>query len=419
MSENKAKDLEHTFNLEEISEPYSFYRADAETGSEINSLAASKDILKPDEKFIYDFRPEWEDIFRKIDDSIIAIGQHYHLKHKGAKNTSLNRLMGYLFHAFSWFVTFICRIENLSSINLFVLALGYDHIARFLTIVGIFSGLFAQVPKRFLFRRRPYMVGRALPSGKLDTSSFPSRAVTCSVVYAFTAIYCYNYHVSVINLRPSDAFGYISGAILILLAFFSSSFARIHLGAHYPSDCIGGLVLGSVISLTSYIVFQFPNIFGCPSCYADQCYPSSWANNSMLPTNFQLQNEALAVTVSFAVGFFLVLSSCPPLVFWNKSAPIFGTICACVVAEIMLVCPKAGAKGLVINTNDVNFKRFMLATCVAAFQLITAFVAAKMQKMTRKFPLIKSTICNVLVYLFFSLGLLYVIVKVRIQVMLP
>ena len=95
------------------------------------------------------------------------------------------------------------------------------------------------------------------------------------------------------------------------------------------------------------------------------------------------------------------------------------TICACIVAEIMMVCPKGEAKGLVMNNNDVNFKRFMLATCVAGFQLITAFVAAKMQKMTRKLPLIKSTICNVLVYLFFSLGLLYVIVKVRLEVMMP
>jgi len=35
-----------------------------------------------------------------------------------------------------------------------------------LTIVGIISGLAAQVPKRFLFRKRPYMVGRALPVKK-------------------------------------------------------------------------------------------------------------------------------------------------------------------------------------------------------------------------------------------------------------
>jgi membrane-associated phospholipid phosphatase len=417
MSGNKAKDLEHTFNLEETAMALSYHRFDAETETNISSFVNHKDNLKPDEKFIYDFRPEWEETFRSIDDYLIGIGQHFHLKHKGSKATSLNKFMGLLFKAFSWFVTFICRVENLSSVNLFVLALGYDHIARFLTIIGMISGLFAQVPKRFLFRRRPYMVGRALPSGKLDTSSFPSRAVTCSVVYAFTAIYCYNYQTEIAGNQPGAGFGMFSSAILLLLAFLSSSFARIHLGAHYPSDCLGGLTLGLIISLTSWLLFQIPNIFGCPSCFADQCYPRGLDPHLMTPSNFELQNIGLGATVAIFVGIFLVLSSSPPLVFWNKSAPIFGTICACVVAEIFMVCPKGDSKGLIANSNPISVGSFLLAACVAGFQLITAFVCTKTSKIIRKLPIVAYTLANVLVYLFFGLGLLYVIIKVRLEVM--
>ena len=105
MSGIKTKNLEHTFNLEETSMALSYHRFDAETKTDISSFVNQKDNLKPDEKFIYDFRPEWEDIFRKMDDYLIGIGQHFHLKHTGSRDTPLNKFMGLLFKAFSWFVT--------------------------------------------------------------------------------------------------------------------------------------------------------------------------------------------------------------------------------------------------------------------------------------------------------------------------
>lgn len=50
---------------------------------------------------------------------------------------------------------------------------------------------------------------------------------------------------------------------------------KIHLGVHYPSDCLAGCILGLTITLLSWLMFQIPNIFGCPSCYANGCYPQN------------------------------------------------------------------------------------------------------------------------------------------------
>ena len=82
-----------------------------------------------------------------------------------------------------------------------------------------------------------------------------------------------------------------------------------------------------------------------------------------------------------------------------------------------MVCPGANAKGLKPPSRDgYSFVSLLLATSVAAFQLAVAFFASKAHKKTRRLPLQISTLSNLLIYLFFSLGLLFVLVKVRLAV---
>jgi len=82
-----------------------------------------------------------------------------------------------------------------------------------------------------------------------------------------------------------------------------------------------------------------------------------------------------------------------------------------------MVCPGASAKGLKTpDRSNYTFVSLLLATSVAAFQLIVAFFASKAHKKTRNLPLLISTLSNLLIYLFFSLGLLFVLVKVRLAV---
>eukprot|EP00769_Ergobibamus_cyprinoides_P002729 gnl/Ergobibamus_cyprinoides/3877.p1 GENE.gnl/Ergobibamus_cyprinoides/3877~~gnl/Ergobibamus_cyprinoides/3877.p1 ORF type:complete len:123 (+),score=20.99 gnl/Ergobibamus_cyprinoides/3877:317-685(+) len=67
---------------------------------------------------------------------------------------------------------------------------GLDSLATPLIPLMFFAALVSQIPKRFVWRDRPFMAGRATQFRRDLTSSFPSRAVTCAVVYCRAAFIC-------------------------------------------------------------------------------------------------------------------------------------------------------------------------------------------------------------------------------------
>jgi len=110
------------------------------------------------------------------------------------------------------------------------------------------------------------MKKRAISLKGEKTSSFPSRAVVCAVVYTFTVITSLNYFESYIMGNPNGAFSNAELLICIIVMAVLVGFARVHLGAHYPSDCIVGFTTGLFICLLSYFLFKIPNFMGCPTC---------------------------------------------------------------------------------------------------------------------------------------------------------
>mmetsp|Transcript_12873 Transcript_12873/g.11000 ORF Transcript_12873/g.11000 Transcript_12873/m.11000 type:complete len:265 (+) Transcript_12873:67-861(+) len=232
-----------------------------------------KEKYIPKELFVARFKPEWEYFLEKFDNYIIYIFQYFHLKRKDG-NKTLNKVLGSIFAGIAFIMTFLTQIENGPSLSIFFIVIGLDFLGEWLMTIGFVVALLAQFPKRFIFRYRPFMQGRALKLSHDKTSSFPSRAVVCSVVYAYAAVICYDYYYAVEHPEGDKPLGVAGVATVIILSAFLSSFSRIHLGVHYPSDCVVGFFFGILICIVSEYVFKVGNIFGCPSCYDNQCYPT-------------------------------------------------------------------------------------------------------------------------------------------------
>ena len=66
----------------------------------------------------------------------------------------------------------------------------WDSIGTVVSCMMIIIASLTQIPKRLIWRYRPFMVSRARGYGREQTSSFPSRAVTCAVSYSMTICLC-------------------------------------------------------------------------------------------------------------------------------------------------------------------------------------------------------------------------------------
>jgi hypothetical protein len=124
-------------------------------------------------------------------------------------------------------------------------------------------------------------------------------------------------------------------AFIILFAAVSS-WSRIILGAHYPSDCLFGVLMGSLICGVAYALFSSEITYcqACPDCYADT---ADQAIRSL--------SDVRGITIGLSIGlsfFGVLLSMSPPLHFWKKgkrhacawscAAPV-ACVCPCVCGE--------------------------------------------------------------------------------------
>lgn len=105
-----------------------------------------------------------------------------------------------------------------------------------------FSGLL----KEFIHRTRPDTV--YVTAMKFKSYSFPSaHAFGSMVVYGLLAYFAYNYLPAPWNLLA------VVGLFIII---FLVSVSRVYLGAHYPTDVIGGWILGlaALLLIIKYIL---------------------------------------------------------------------------------------------------------------------------------------------------------------------
>ena len=123
-----------------------------------------------------------------------------------------------------------------------------------------------------------------------------------------------------------------------MLSAIASSCARIHLGVHYPSDCLFGILQGLLSIFIGTIVYIIHLSGLCPSCGVDSttsslshvvglipCYAQSEAaaNLELASNNFGNINWFLFSVISVGSLIIGVLFVIPPIKFYSKFHHVF------------------------------------------------------------------------------------------------
>jgi membrane-associated phospholipid phosphatase len=294
-------------------------------GSDVFALPSER-YERPDVRWLLTFPKVLEEKLQSFDDPIIQLCQS---------------LQGKFWKTFSLAVTASVAIEIGIAVPYLLFFLGYDGIATELAYLGLILAIISQIPKRFVWRLRPYMAGRAKLIKKDKTSAFPSRAVTCGTVYSFALIWAYVY----VQTLEDDEFVFRWWMpVFFILVVVLTSFARINLGVHYPSDCIAGLVQGVIVCLIGTALWR-TDIFGCESCHAMHCYATNPAAEITMHSGFMRINWWLVVVVvAFILGVPL-LSVVKPIDFWSKCDRVYAMLLPAIAFQLIMLCPHSTNKG--------------------------------------------------------------------------
>lgn len=224
----------------------------------------------------------------------------------------------------------VLAIETGIALPIVLFATGQDSLAIEFTYVMLLLCIISQIPKRFLWRYRPFMQNRAYLLRKDLTSSFPSRAVTAGVVYSFLISYAYMYHQS----TPSVEWWM---PVFMLVMVVLSSYCRIQYGCHFPSDCAFGALQGLLVCLIA-TAFYKADVSGCGSCAYNRCYASG-VHNCLMFQNLDAANWVMFALVSLVGLVLAIVSVMPPLKFWGKCHHVYGILFPCIAFQVTFVCP--------------------------------------------------------------------------------
>lgn len=275
-----------------------------------------------------------ESLFAPLDDAVVRVVQ---------------RRTGGLLHSFVMSLTFFSAIECALPVPAILHALGYDRAAALCGSVVCTLCFLSQIPKKFVFRPRPWMAGRALSIRQDKTSSFPSRAVVCAVVFSWL-------------IGHSLALeGFLPGPVQpvrlwagIVVAAAMTSFARINVGAHYASDTICGFILGLIVLRIGNGVEAKWQDLGCAVADAYPAGPAQLIASAGTLTRAPMFRLAAAVGVSYALTLVSIQG------FWVKCSYVYGLLLASATFRAVFACPNrtpesvVGAVGQVLEHGGVK-----------------------------------------------------------------
>ena len=285
-----------------------------------NPAAPPSQRYRPTKRWVWAVPPSFERWWQRFDDVLIGVLQ-----------SPLNSVLRLPVIAFALTLTFFTSIEFGLVLPFTLYLTRYDALADHSLPFVLLLALLSQIPKRFLWRSRPWMVQRALKVRKDKTSSFPSRAVTCAVVYG--ALLAMAMDVRAVAWGAVLGVG-VCGAVL-------ASMARVIVGAHYPSDCVFGLLSGTLITLVGEGVYSLLAV-GCGACTNDACYTSDPAAALTL-THVSVSWLTIVLVVLLSSAVLLALVS-PPVYFWTKAGYVLAVITPCLLFRLTFLCPSINSK---------------------------------------------------------------------------
>lgn len=295
----------------------------------LSSIYDEPEYPAPQVKFMAIFPERWEKKLQGFDDPLVSLCQ----KCKGKFVLIIDLI-----------ITALSAIETGIAAPFIMFILGWDGLATELSYLMLILSVVSQIPKRFLWRWRPYMVWRAFKLRKSETavtSSFPSRAVTCATVYAYMIVYAYVYE----EEKSSVVLITWWMPILIILAVLLSSFARINMGVHYPSDCVAGFFQGILVCVIGTLLWHADTL-GCNSCFTDKCY--SLENSETLISKDHLDRINFgAIGIGCLAGLLItIISVVKPVDFWQKCDRVYGMLFPGILFQVTFLCKRTTGSSL-------------------------------------------------------------------------
>lgn len=210
-----------------------------------------------------------------------------------------------------------------------LLLTGYDSAGLLALHVSFLLALITQIPKRFLWRARPWVVGRARGLRRNTTSAFPSRAVSCAVCASF--MLCAGWF-----LERGRQFS-VWYPVLVLLATLWTSYSRVHCGDHYPSDCLFGALQGLLIVALGVLSY-LAGAAVCGTCAGRNAPCHVQADSEQALTGLgQISMLGLFCIVFIDLAAYFISVS-KPIEFWEKSHGVFGMLLPCYGLQLLALC---------------------------------------------------------------------------------
>jgi len=194
------------------------------------------------------------------------------------------------------------------------------------------------------------------------SSSFPSRAVTCAVVY---------------GMCLGEALPWTSSAGRAIAALgFGASFpivascARMFLGVHFVTDCIGGFLNGALVaSLGQFLFWAEAEVCGVCGDGYEMSGPNCYVTDSTRRLDIHSLEKVDYVTVVVVLvlsSLLVLLCLIKPVEFWQKSAQVFAMLFPLIAFRLTFACAPVHGFALLPPSREFRWESFLVALALSA-----------------------------------------------------